>query len=70
MARHEPLGRAAPGAPPGMKVTVRMGADGKPHVVPPPRETRETTEAAEKPPVPDDPRTANMRNVPPFGGGA
>jgi hypothetical protein len=70
MARHEPLGRAAPGAPPGMKITVRLGPDGKPHVVAPPVETTETTEAAERPPIPDDPRTANMRNVPPFGGGA
>ena len=35
MARHEPLGRAAPGAPPGMKVTVRLGPDGKPQVVVP-----------------------------------
>ncbi len=38
MARHEPLGRAAPGAPPGMKVTVRLGPDGKPQVVVPPKE--------------------------------
>ena len=68
MARHEPLGRAAPGAPPEMKVTVRLGPDGKPRVVVPPKQTVETTEAAEKPPIPDDPRSANMRNVPPLGG--
>ena len=68
MARHEPLGRAAPGAPPGMKVTVRMGADGKPHVVVPSHETTETVEVAEKPPIPDDPRPAHLRNVGPYAG--
>jgi hypothetical protein len=33
-----------------------------------PRETNETTEAAERPPTPDDPRPAAYRNIPPFGG--
>ncbi len=70
MARHEPLGRAAPGAPPGMKVTVRLGPDGKPEVVVPPEEAVETTEVAEKPPMPDDPRTPQMRNTGPWGAGA
>jgi hypothetical protein len=69
MPRHEPLGRPAPGDPPGMKVRMRRGADGKLHVVVPERELTETTEAAERPPTPDDPRTANQRNVPPYGGG-
>ena len=69
MARHEPLGRAAPGAPPGMKVTVRLGPDGKPQVVAPEAQTVETTEAAERPPMPDDPRTATQRNVPPWSAG-
>lgn len=69
MARHEPLGRAAPGAPPGMKVTVKLDAGGRPHIVVPPEETTETVEAAERPPTPDDPRTAPMRNIPPYGGG-
>ena len=68
MARHEPLGRDAPGAPPDMKVRVRLGKDGRPQIVTPERRTVETTEAAERPPTPDDPRSANMRNVPPFGG--
>jgi hypothetical protein len=69
MPRHEPLGRPAAGAPPGMKVRVRRGPDGRMEIVPPERVTVETVEAAERPPTPDDPRTANMRNVPPFGGG-
>ena len=31
-------------------------------------ETATTTEAAERPPTPDDPRQNAFRNVPPFGG--
>jgi hypothetical protein len=69
MPRHEPLGRPAPGAPPDMKVRMRRGPDGKVEVVVPERQLVETTEAAERPPTPDDPRTANQRNVPPYGGG-
>ena len=53
-----------------MKVTVRLGPDGKPQVVVPPKETVETTEAAEKPPMPEDPRTPQMRNTGPWGAGA
>jgi hypothetical protein len=52
-----------------MKVTMRLGKDGKPEVVLPPRALVETVEAAERPPTPDDPRSANQRNVPPYGGG-
>ena len=33
------------------------------------RDLRETTEAAERPPVPGDPRSGPMRDVPPFGAG-
>jgi len=33
-----------------------------------PEETVETTEAAERPPLGDDPRPAAYRNIPPFGG--
>lgn len=69
MPRHEPLGRAAPGAPPDMTVRMRRGPDGKLIPVVPPKETVETTEAAERPPIPDDPRTPNQRNVPPYGAG-
>jgi hypothetical protein len=35
-----------------------------------PRETTPTTEAAERPTTPDDPRPAAFRNLPPFGGAA
>jgi hypothetical protein len=52
MPRHEPLGRPAPGAPPDMKVAVRLGPDGKPQIVVP---QEEPSEAPERPPVPDDP---------------
>jgi hypothetical protein len=52
-----------------MKVTVRLGPDGKPQVVVPPKETVETTEAEEKPPIADDPRTAHERNAGPYGPG-
>ncbi len=67
MARHEPLGRAAPGEILDT-VRVRRGPDGKLHIAPPERTTTETTEVAEKPPVPDDPRSGLTRNVPPYGG--
>jgi hypothetical protein len=70
MPRHEPLGRPAPGAPPDMKVRVRRDASGRLQVVVPERTLNETTEAAERPPTADDPRSANLRNVPPFGAGA
>jgi hypothetical protein len=69
MPRHEPLGRDAGGEPPDGKVVMRRDANGKLVVVAPPRKLTETTEAAERPPTPDDPRTANQRNVPPYGGG-
>jgi hypothetical protein len=70
MARHEPLGRDAPGEPPpDGKLVMRRDAKGRLQVVVPPRKLTETTEAAERPPTPEDPRTANQRNVPPYGGG-
>lgn len=52
-----------------MKVRMRRGPDGKLHAVLPERMTTETTEAAERPPTPDDPRTSNQRLVPPYGAG-
>ena len=48
---------------------MRRGPDGKLEVVVPERKLVETTEAAERPPTPDDPRSANQRNVPPYGAG-
>ena len=48
---------------------MRRDASGRLRVVVPNRVLTETTEAAERPPAPDDPRSANLRNVPPFGAG-
>ena len=53
------------GAPPRLKF--KRGADGKLEVDEPPRETTTTTEAAERPTTPDDPRTGPLRDVPPLG---
>jgi hypothetical protein len=56
-----------PGAdPPKLKFT--RGADGKLQIDEPPRETKTATEAAERPPQPDDPRSGPLRDVPPVGG--
>jgi hypothetical protein len=68
MPKREPSGRQDAGEPPPGKVTMRLDANGKWVAVHPPRETVETTEAAERPPVGDDPRPAAFRNIPPFGG--
>ena len=54
------------GEPPKLKFT--RGADGKVQIVGDPAKTVETSESAERPPTPDDPRASNMRDVPPFGG--
>ena len=53
------------GAPPRLKF--KKTADGKFEADEPREPSHETVEAAEKPPMPDDPRSANVRNVPPFG---
>jgi hypothetical protein len=68
MPRHEPFGRPSGEVPDG-KVVMRRGADGKLQVVLPERTLTETTEAAEKPATPDDPRSGPMRDVPPYGAG-
>jgi hypothetical protein len=47
---------------------MRRGADGKLQVVLPDRALKETTEAAERPPVGDDPRSGPLRDAPPYGG--
>ena len=56
-----------PGAAPPRLKFVR-GTDGQLHVDRPAEETRTTTEAAERPPQPDDPRSGPLRDVPPVGG--
>jgi hypothetical protein len=68
MPRHEPSGRLHPGELLGEKVVMRRGADGKLQVVLPDRALKETTEAAERPPVGDDPRSGPLRDAPPYGG--
>jgi hypothetical protein len=68
MPRHQPSQRSDPGELLAGKVVMRRGPDGKLEVVVPPRVVTETTEAAERPPTPDDPRTSSQRNVPPYGG--
>ena len=68
MPRHEPAGRADAGEPPAAKVKMRLDANGRWVPVVPKRETAPTTEAAERPPTPDDPRPSAFRQIPPFGG--
>jgi hypothetical protein len=67
MPRHEPARRQSAGEPPKLNIKVALDPSGKWRAVEPPRETVETTEAAERPPTPDDPRPAAFRNVPPYG---
>ena len=71
MARYERDPRATSGAPgpDGLpaKVTMALGPDGKWHPVTPDRTLVAETEAAEKPPVADDPRSSAARNIPPYG---
>jgi hypothetical protein len=71
MARHErsrqPI--AAPLTGP-VRIQARRDANGRLQIVAPKPPLSETVEAAERPPQPDDPRSALFRNVPPFGGAA
>ena len=67
MPRHQPA-RTGTGEPIGEKVKMRLDKNGRFVPVLPERDTTETTEAAERPPTPDDPRPAAYRNIPPFGG--
>jgi len=68
MPRHERAPREAAGEPPKLPLKVQLDASGKYRAVEEPKETVETTEAAERPPTPDDPRPAAFRQIPPFGG--
>jgi hypothetical protein len=69
MPRHQPSERYDPAEALAGKVVMRRGPDGRLEVVVPERELTETTEAAERPPTPDDPRTSSQRDVPPYGAG-
>ncbi|HEX6024915.1 MAG TPA: hypothetical protein VFZ00_23190 [Solirubrobacter sp.] len=67
MARHQPA-KTGTGEPLGPRVKMRLDEKGRFVPVHEERETTETTEAAERPPMGDDPRPAAFRNIPPFGG--
>jgi hypothetical protein len=73
MPRHERAPRETAGAPPAkgtpLKLNARRGADGRLEIDAPGRELKATVEAAERPPTPDDPRPAGVRNIPPYGAG-
>ena len=70
MPHHEPSGRADNGelAPNG-KLRMRRNAEGKLVPVLPDDETQATTEAKPKPQQAEDPRSAAVRNIPPYGAG-
>jgi hypothetical protein len=70
MPRSEPSPHPVPAQPLSgpVQVRARRDADGRLKIVSPPRSLTATVEAAERPPQPDDPRPALLRNVPPFGG--
>ena len=69
MPRHEPSTRETGEPAPDNKVVMRRDADGNLVPVLPPIRMKETTEAKPKPQQADDPRSAQMRNVPPHGVG-
>jgi hypothetical protein len=66
MPKREP-GHQHSGEPLGGKVKMRL-VDGRWVPVREPAETVATSEAAERPPTPDDPRPPAFRQIPPFGG--
>jgi hypothetical protein len=68
MPKREPAARQDAGEPPGAKVMMRLDANGRWVPVIKKRVTNTTTEPAERPPQPDDPRSSLIRNLPPFGG--
>ena len=68
MARHQPAKNQTAGEPPPKKVKMRLDAKGRWVPADEAPEVITTTEAAERPPTPDDPRPAAFRNIPPFGG--
>jgi hypothetical protein len=67
MPKREP-GHQSSGEPLGDKVKMRLDAKGRWMPVRDPVQTVATTEAAERPPTPDDPRPSAFRQIPPFGG--
>jgi hypothetical protein len=67
MARYERDGRDLPVDAQG-KVKLRRTPDGRLEIAPAPkRDLTAETEAQERPPQADDPRSSASRNVPPYG---
>jgi hypothetical protein len=69
MPRHERAPNEVP-APSGdgpRQVRFRRDADGRLVILRPPSPKVATTEAAERPPTPGDPRSGPLRDAPPFG---
>lgn len=56
MAQREPARRQTAGEPPKSKVTMRLGRDGRWVAHVPEPEGTPTSEPAERPPTPEDPR--------------
>ncbi len=69
MPRHVPHTRPTGEPAPEGKVKMRRDATGQLVPVLPATPTVATTEAKPRPQQADDPRTAAMRNVPPYGAG-
>jgi hypothetical protein len=65
-SRH-PVSAAAPPAGGPVKVHLRRDEQGRLVIVAPDAPTTASVEAAERPPVPGDPRSGPLRDVPPFG---
>jgi hypothetical protein len=68
MPRQQPAPSQTAGEPLAAKVRMRLDDKGRWVPVLRKRVTTPTTEAAERPTTPDDPRPAAFRNIPPFGG--
>lgn len=68
MPKREPARSQTAGEPPSTKIRMRLDEKGRWVPVVRKRITTPTSESAERPPTPDDPRPAAFRNIPPFGG--
>ncbi len=68
MPRHQPSDKPDPGEVLKGPVRMRRDAQGRLQIVDPAGPTKATIEAKPKPPQPDDPRSAAIRDVGPAGG--
>jgi hypothetical protein len=69
MPKREP-GHQHSGEPLANVVRLRRDANGRYVPADPKPETVTSLEAAERPPIPDDPRPVAFQQIPPFGGAA